>query len=68
MMLIEHWVVICTLTNVYYLNVRNVNEKDGELSEGISVVIKECVFEYVMIWPERWVWVAIHEARSSVCV
>lgn len=37
-------------TSKYYLNVlRNMSEKNVELSEGTGVVIRECFFEYVMI-------------------
>lgn len=32
----------------YYLNVRNWDEKNGELSEETGAVIKECFFEYVI--------------------
>lgn len=31
------------------------SEKNVELSEGTGVVIRECFFEYVMIWSELWV-------------
>lgn len=38
------------LSTSKYLNVvRNVNEKDEEVSEETGIVIRECFFEYMMI-------------------
>ena len=44
------------------------NEKDEEVSEETGIVIRECFFEYMMIWPKLCVRVVIPKGRGSECV